>query len=273
MRHGVFITFEGPEGSGKSTQIILAKNSILDFLCSKFTHRDLGKFSDTVLREYFSSKIVSFREPGGAPQAEDIRKLVLSQALTPKEQCDYFLEGRKINVKEIIGPGLEKGVIVLCDRFDLSTYVYQSRKNKEGDYLSSSDIQAKHIPVFRAYDPINPAFPDATVIIMVDPIKGLECEQEKNVFSSKGLEFHTHVANSMSDTHYVQSVLGKKRHVIFIDRRGDLFDRDKEDVSRDITTSLSSILTAYYTRNEKTFLSELDKIIHPEKDASLEREV
>jgi len=258
MRRGLFVTFEGPEGSGKSTQIVTAKEKITSYLSSLFVASN-PSFLKTHMDAYFSQKIVVFREPGGAPEAEKLRKEVLSLNLTPREQCDYFLKGRSINVEKIIGPGLEKGHIVLCDRFDLSTYVYQSRKTREEDYLTTSEIQAKHIPVFRAHDPLNPAYPDATVIILVDPQKGLDCEREKNVFSDKGLGFHIHVASSMGNPEYVKSVLGAKRDVIFIDRRGLHFEREKAEVAGEIFSSLEKLLLSYYARNEKDFLKEITK--------------
>ena len=116
-RRGVFITFEGIEGSGKSTQ--LAR---------------LGKR----LRES-GYRVVETREPGGTPLAEKIRAVMLDAPVTPaghpdtaghetmSAECEASLvfAARSQHVVHLVVPALRQGAVVLCDRFDDSTLAYQ----------------------------------------------------------------------------------------------------------------------------------------------------
>lgn len=104
---GLFITFEGTEGGGKSTQI-----SILAERC-----RELGR----VVR--------LLREPGGTPIGEEIRHTLkhsdASRAMTPEAELLLMNASRAQLVREVVRPALERGEIVLCDRFHDSTVAYQ----------------------------------------------------------------------------------------------------------------------------------------------------
>ncbi|HOW66537.1 MAG TPA: dTMP kinase [Candidatus Paceibacterota bacterium] len=107
MERGVLITFEGTEGSGKSTQI----NRLADRLrCTGHTVRML-------------------REPGGTPIGEEIRHTLQhsenNRAMTPETELLLLNASRAQLVREIIRPALHQGEIVLCDRFYDSTLVYQ----------------------------------------------------------------------------------------------------------------------------------------------------
>jgi len=103
---GFFITFEGIEGSGKSTQI-----GILARYLTRKGHR-----------------VVVTREPGGTRFAEQIRKILLSvrnDRLDPRAELFLYLASRTQHLEEIIGPALRKGRVVLCDRFSDATLAYQ----------------------------------------------------------------------------------------------------------------------------------------------------
>jgi len=108
---GVFITFEGTEGSGKTTQ------------CQRLA-RSLRVEGYQVLET---------REPGGTPLAETIRKLLLTssnpkdhtESITPSCESMLILAARSQHVAHVIQPALAKGIIVLCDRFFDSTLAYQ----------------------------------------------------------------------------------------------------------------------------------------------------
>ena len=105
---GRFITFEGGEGSGKSTQI-------------KALAERLGAAK---------LRAIVTREPGGSPGAEIIRHVVLSgmgKLLGPDAETLLFAAARDDHVRTVIQPALNKGVWVLCDRFSDSTRVYQGR--------------------------------------------------------------------------------------------------------------------------------------------------
>jgi dTMP kinase len=104
---GLFLTLEGPEGSGKSTQI---------------------PFLATVLRKAGFS-VTSTREPGGTKMAEAIRKTLLSasskESVLPETEALLVLAARSQHVAHVIRPALNQGGIVLCDRFADSTFAYQ----------------------------------------------------------------------------------------------------------------------------------------------------
>ena len=107
MAHGKFITFEGPEGSGKSTHIRL----LAEYL--------RGRGIDVTLT----------REPGGTPTGEAIRGLLQhngsGEAPTARAEVLLFLASRAQHVERLIRPALERGSWVLCDRFADSTFAYQ----------------------------------------------------------------------------------------------------------------------------------------------------
>jgi len=103
---GSFIVFEGCEGSGKSTQIRLLAERL----------------------ESMGYSVVTTREPGGTPAGSAIRQILLSPetgALDPMTELLLFLSARRELVKNVVVPALEKGEIVLCDRFSDSTMAYQ----------------------------------------------------------------------------------------------------------------------------------------------------
>ena len=102
---GLFITFEGIDGGGKTTQLALAAKWL----------REQGY------------EVVESREPGGTPLAERVRELVLdpSLPLTTTTQTLLYLAARSEHVDKLLRPSVEAGKIVLCDRFSDSTLVYQ----------------------------------------------------------------------------------------------------------------------------------------------------
>ncbi len=107
LHKGLFITFEGTEGSGKSTQIVRLEKRL----------RDLGH------------TVRAFREPGGTPLGEEIRHTLkhspANRGMTPEAELLLLNASRAQLVREVIRPALESGEIVLCDRFFDSTIAYQ----------------------------------------------------------------------------------------------------------------------------------------------------
>ncbi len=102
----MFITFEGPEGSGKSTQINLLENFL------KETHK----------------KFITIREPGGTVIGEEIRKILISSEfddMSYETELLLFISSRKELMEKIIKPALKNNQFVLCDRFIDSTIAYQ----------------------------------------------------------------------------------------------------------------------------------------------------
>jgi dTMP kinase len=142
---GFFITFEGGEGAGKSTQI--------DRLARKLR----AKKYDVLLT----------REPGGSPGAEAVRHVLLSGAAEPfgpEMEALLFAAARSDHVEQVIRPAVERGAIVLCDRFLDSSRVYQGvTGGLDADFMASVERVA-----------INGMMPDMTLILDIDPAEGLK---------------------------------------------------------------------------------------------------
>src|SRR5579871_5479843 len=100
---GLFITFEGVEGAGKTTQIGLLRHAL----------------------EREGHIVCVTREPGGDAVAEGVRRLVLLAEMTPRAELLLFLAARAQNVETVIRPHLAAGHVVLCDRFLDSSVAYQ----------------------------------------------------------------------------------------------------------------------------------------------------
>ncbi len=117
-RRSLFITFEGPEGAGKSTQIKLLKEYL----------ESLGR------------TVLITREPGGTPLAEDFRNIVKhyqgEEPLYPATELLLFEAARAQHTRYVIAPALAAGTIVLCDRFADSTEAYQGAgRSLDMDFL------------------------------------------------------------------------------------------------------------------------------------------
>jgi dTMP kinase len=100
---GLFISFEGIDGAGKSTHI--------DALAQAFT--DAGR---TVLRT---------REPGGTPLAEKLREIILNDAMDALTEALLIFAARRDHLQQVIEPALARGEVVLCDRFTDASFAYQ----------------------------------------------------------------------------------------------------------------------------------------------------
>ncbi|MES2414354.1 MAG: dTMP kinase [Pseudomonadota bacterium] len=103
MQKGVFISFEGIDGAGKSTHI--------DALGEAF--RMVGRH------------VTLTREPGGTPLAEKLRSVVLNDAMDPLTESLLIFAGRRDHILNVISPALARGEVVLCDRFTDATFAYQ----------------------------------------------------------------------------------------------------------------------------------------------------
>jgi dTMP kinase len=106
IKRGIFITFEGIEGAGKSTQI----KELRDFL------------------QQSGQAVISTREPGGTPFADRIREILLtnrSEKVNERSEIFLYLASRAQHVSSVIKPALFQGITVLCDRFSDATIAYQ----------------------------------------------------------------------------------------------------------------------------------------------------
>ena len=140
MSKGVFITFEGIDGCGKSTQLALLKE--------EFDKKGL---------EY-----IEVREPGGTVVGEKIRGILLDKkndSMTRMAELLLFEAARAQITEEVIVPALERGVHVICDRFYDSTSAYQGYANKMGTDLTD----------FLNLKATNETYPDITILLDIDP--------------------------------------------------------------------------------------------------------
>lgn len=149
---GMFITFEGSEGTGKTSQIQRLETRL----------EGLGK------------KVVISREPGGTPLGEDIRHLLKHAAsgenMMPRAELLLFAASRAQHVDEFIQPNLEKGNVVICDRFFDSTTVYQGVARA----IDSSTVETVNQIAIAS------TLPDITVLIDLDPEEGFKRIQSRN---------------------------------------------------------------------------------------------
>lgn len=146
----MFISFEGIDGSGKSTQARLLAEAL----------RDAGR------------RVVLTREPGGSPGAEEIRRLVLEGApdrWSAETEILLFTAARRDHMERTILPALDAGDIVLTDRFADSTRMYQG--------LSRGDLRGTVDALHRM---MIGREPDLTFIVDIDPAKGLARARGRN---------------------------------------------------------------------------------------------
>lgn len=163
-----FITFEGGEGAGKSTQIKLLHTWL----------QSMGK------------QVLATREPGGTPGAEAIRNMIVQggeNRWDAETDTLLFMAARRDLLGKVIIPALERGEWVLCDRFIDSTYAYQSF----GRGLVLEDIQNLYRFVGKGL------FPQLTFLFDIEPRQGLErvlAGKDRNVaenrYESFDLAFH-----------------------------------------------------------------------------------
>jgi len=156
---GFFISFEGIDGSGKSTQTKLLKQHL----------EDLGH--DVVLT----------REPGGSPGAEEIRALVLQgdpDRWSAHTEILLFTAARRDHLERTIQPALAAGKIVICDRFADSTRMYQG--------LSRGDLRQA---VDQLHDLMIGIEPDLTLLIDMDPSQGLSRALSRNTVEERFEDF------------------------------------------------------------------------------------
>ncbi len=168
----LFVTFEGGEGSGKSTAI----KSLVDKLQKE------------------GYEIVLTREPGGTPISEQIRDVILNKentAMDPVTEALLYAASRRQHVEEKVRPALKEGKIVLCDRFLDSSLAYQGGARGLGMDL-----------ILKINEPaINGLWPDVTIFFDLKPEVGLarinaNSNREVNRLDVEKMEFHQKVRAS-----------------------------------------------------------------------------
>lgn len=210
---GLFISFEGGEGAGKSTQIrILAE-----------TLRSRGL------------EVVVTREPGGSPGAEAIRHVLLSGAAESfgvRMEAMLFAAARNDHVEEVIRPALENGAVVLCDRFLDSSRVYQGTTgNLEPDFIETLQRIA-----------VDGTMPELTLIFDIPAVDGLARARKRaddgeapDRFEKEELETHEKRREA-----YLDIALNEPRRCRIVDAK-----QPQERVTEDVLSMVEPLLERF----------------------------
>lgn len=185
---GYFITFEGGDGSGKSSHARL--------------------LADRLERDGYS--VLLTREPGDTAIGATIRSLIIEQSMQHRTELFLFLADRAEHVETVIAPALAKGQIVICDRFSGSTIAYQigGRQIKNSDLVMQMDEYARDGIV-----------PDETVYLDVPEEVGQkrrlqDTTQESNHFDKEQIDFYQRVRHSFLEQ-------AQREQWIVIDTQGE----------------------------------------------------
>ena len=202
-KRGYFVTLEGGEGSGKSTQLGL-------------------------LEDYLSNggyDVIFTREPGGTPISEEIRKILLGGENT--EMCDetealLFAAARVQHIKEKILPAVAAGKTVVCDRYVHSSLVYQGYARGLGDFVEKVNSYA-----------FENCMPDVTIFLDITPERAFARKggaDKDDRMEQSGMDFHKRVYDG-----YVRVAEKFPDHFVRINA-----DRPVEDVFEDILSTLEN---------------------------------
>lgn len=206
---GYFITFEGVEGCGKTTQIRLLADRL----------------------QLAGYDVLTTREPGGCPIADQIRGILLdaeNRSMVPMAELLLYAAARAQHVSEVIAPALSRNAIVLCDRFTDATMAYQSY---------GRDISRHTVDTLNTLACLS-VKPDMTVLLDFDPENGLNrarkriegCSGPKEErFELEALTFHQNVRNG-----YLELARHEPERFIIIDANGSI-----EAVSNNVFSAVS----------------------------------
>lgn len=203
MKKGLFITLEGADGCGKTTQLNL-------------------------LKEYLTSKgyeIVVTREPGGKGLGEKLREILLNYDGEVSDRCEAFLylADRAQNIDTIIKPAINSGKIVLCDRHTDSSVAYQGYGREQNiDNINMLNELA-----------VNGVHPDLTIVFDIDTETSMaRVGAEKDRLESAGIEFHKRVRNG-----YLEIAKKNPQRIKVVDASHTI-----EDVQRDVIKIVEEVL-------------------------------
>ncbi len=205
MNKGLFITFEGADGCGKTTQINL-------------------------LAEYLKNKgetVVLTREPGGKGLGEKVREILLNYQGPVSDRCEsfLFLADRAQNIDITVAPAVEKGEIVLCDRHIDSTVAYQG-------YGRGLDIDRINMLNNIA---TNGKKPDLTFVFDIDVETSMKrVGKEKDRLESAGIEFHNRVRKG-----YLELAKQEPQRIKVIDATKSI-----EDIHKDVINIFENVISS-----------------------------
>ena len=175
---GLFISFEGIDGAGKSTHI--------DALAAAF--RAAGR------------QVTLTREPGGTPLAEKIRALALHEPMDPLTEALLMFAARRDHLRQVIVPALARGDVVLCDRFTDATFAYQG--GGRGFDLELLSILEQWVQAVPALEGKNIRQPDQTIWFALAPevaAQRLAGARVPDRFEAQPLAFFQRVAQGYAD--------------------------------------------------------------------------
>lgn len=202
MMQGLFITFEGPDGCGKTTQMKL-------------------------LAEYFEKKgkeVVLTREPGGKGLGEKIREILLNYDGEVSDRCEsfLFLADRAQNIDIIVNPAVKEGKIVLCDRHIDSTVAYQGYgRGLNIDRINMLNNLAT-----------NGKKPDLTLVFDVDVETSMKrVGKEKDRMESAGIDFHNRVRKG-----YLELAKQEPKRIKVLDATKSI-----EEIHKDVINILAEV--------------------------------
>lgn len=197
-----FVTFEGIDGSGKTTQA-----------------RRLAAWFEEQGRD-----VVLTREPGGSAGAEQIRQLVLEGPVdrwSPESELLLFTAARRDHIERLISPALEAGKVVICDRFVDSTRVYQG--------LRRADLRAC---VDALHDLMIVTEPDVTLLIDTDPDAGLSRALARGGTEARFESFGLDLQRKMRQG-FLRLAEEYSQRIVVIDG-----NREIDDVARDVRAAV-----------------------------------
>jgi len=182
-----FITLEGPDGSGKSTQARLLADAL----------------------ESRGLKVKLTREPGGDPVSEEIRKILLDGAdhsVVDRTEVFLYLAARAQHTQRVIRPSLRDGFTVICARYTDSTVAYQG-------YGSGLDLELIHRMNTFATDGL---IPNLTLLLDIDVETGLRRQNQWNRMERKAVEYHQRVRQG-----FLEEARLHPERIVVIDARQD----------------------------------------------------
>lgn len=204
MNRGFFITFEGGDGSGKSTQIGILRDRLTEA----------------------GYDVILTREPGGTEISEKIRELILdpeNSEMDDMTEAMLYAAARSQLVRQLIRPALEAGKVVICDRFVDSSIAYQGFGRGLGDAVGVINTYA-----------VDDCMPDLTILLRLDPEKGSDriADREHDRIEQASDEFHRKVYEGYLklEEMYPERILG-------VDASGTI-----EEIAEEISRRVSEII-------------------------------
>ena len=206
--NNLFITFEGGDGSGKSTQVNLLK----DYL------------------DNLNFETIKTREPGGTPSAEILRDLLTTgevEKWTPMSEALLMWASRYEHLIQVIEPALNSGKNVICDRFYDSTYAYQGVAHNLG--IDKMEKLKKII--------IGDIEPDVTFVLDIDPKVGLKRSlnrpNQENRFESYNIDFHNKIRSA-----FLEIAKKNKNRCVVVDA-----SLNEQEIKNLIITVIDNLIT------------------------------